>query len=63
MIGKKKRIICPPVSMKKDTILLVSDSVVLGLIKVKVMGTVVCHLVAVVNGDKSTYFRSLVFKI
>lgn len=49
--------------MKKDTILLVSDSVVLGLIKVKVMGTVVCHLVAVVNGDKSTYFRSLVFKI
>lgn len=45
--------------MKKDTILLVSDS----LIKVKVMGTVVCHLVAVVNGDKSTYFRSLVFKI
>lgn len=49
--------------MKKDTILLVSDSVVLGLIKVKVMGTIVCHLVAVVNRDKSTYFRSLVFKI
>lgn len=59
---EKKGIICP-VSMKKGTILLASDSVVLGLIKVTVMGTAVCHLVALVNPDKSTYLRSLVFKI